>query len=219
MDVKNILAHCDHTLLKQESTWAQIKEVCDDGLKYGCASVCMPASFVKQAAEYVGNELKICTVIGFPNGYSTPEVKVFETEDAIRGGADEIDMVADLGLVKSGDWEGVLEEIKAVKASCKGRILKVIVEACLLTCEEKQAMCRIVSMSGADFIKTSTGFSTGGATYEDVKLFREHCSPDVRIKAAGGIRTLEEAQTYLELGADRIGSSGLVALVQAQSNG
>ena len=219
MDVKNILAHCDHTLLKQESTWAQIKEVCDDGLKYGCASVCIPASFVKQAADYVGNELKICTVIGFPNGYSTTAVKVFETEDAIRGGADEIDMVADLGLVKSGDWEGVLEEIKAVKASCKGRILKVIVEACLLTCEEKQAMCRIVSMSGADFIKTSTGFSTGGATYEDVKLFREHCSPDVRIKAAGGIRTLEEAQTYLELGADRIGSSGLVALVQAQSNG
>lgn len=148
----------------------------------------------------MGNQLKICTVVGFPNGYSTPEVKVFETEDAIRGGADEIDMVADLGLVKSGDWEGVLEEIKAVKASCKGRILKVIVEACLLTCEEKQAMCRIVSMSGADFIKTSTGFSTGGATYEDVKLFREHCSPDVRIKAAGGIRTLEEAQTYLELG-------------------
>ena len=213
MDVKEILAHCDHTLLKQESTWGQIKAVCDDGLKYECASVCIPASFVKQAADYVGNDLKICTVIGFPNGYSTPEVKVFETEDAIRGGADEIDMVADLGLVKSGDWEGVLEEIKAVKASCKGRILKVIVEACLLTCEEKQAMCRIVSMSGADFIKTSTGFSTGGATYEDVKLFREHCSPDVRIKAAGGIRTLEEAQTYLELGADRIGSSGLVALV------
>ena len=174
---------------------------------------------MKRAAAYVGNQLKICTVVGFPNGYSTPEVKVFETEDAIRGGADEIDMVADLGLVKSGDWEGVLEEIKAVKASCKGRILKVIVEACLLTCEEKQAMCRIVSMSGADFIKTSTGFSTGGATSEDVKLFREHCSPDVRIKAAGGIRTLEEAQTYLELGADRIGSSGLVALVQAQSNG
>ena len=219
MDVKNILAHCDHTLLKQESTWAQIKEVCDDGLKYGCASVCIPASFVKQAADYVGNELKICTVIGFPNGYSTTAVKVFETEDAIRNGADEIDMVMDIGLAKSGDWEGVLEEIKAVKASCKGRILKVIVEACLLTCEEKQAMCRIVSMSGADFIKTSTGFSTGGATYEDVKLFREHCSPDVRIKAAGGIRTLEEAQTYLELGADRIGSSSLVALVQAQSNG
>ena len=214
MDVKNILAHCDHTLLKQESTWAQIKEVCDDGLKYGCASVCIPASFVKQAADYVGNELKICTVIGFPNGYSTTAVKVFETEDAIRGGADEIDMVADLGLVKSGDWEGVLEEIKAVKASCKGRILKVIVEACLLTCEEKQAMCRIVSMSGADFIKTSTGFSTGGATYEDVKLFREHCSPDVRIKAAGGIRSLAALLEMKKAGATRFGTSSSIKIME-----
>lgn len=214
MDVKNILAHCDHTLLKQESTWAQIKEVCDDGLKYGCASVCIPASFVKQAADYVGNELKICTVIGFPNGYSTTAVKVFETEDAIRNGADEIDMVMDIGLAKSGDWEGVLEEIKAVKASCKGRILKVIVEACQLTQEEKIAACRIVSMSGADFIKTSTGFAQGGATVEDVKLFREHISPDMRIKAAGGIRTFEQAQAMLDAGADRIGASALVALYQ-----
>ena len=219
MDYSELLRHVDHTLLTPPATVYQVKTVCDEGLTCRTASVCIPPRYVKRAAAYVGNQLKICTVVGFPNGYSTPEVKVFETEDAIRGGADEIDMVADLGLVKSGDWEGVLEEIKAVKASCKGRILKVIVEACLLTCEEKQAMCRIVSMSGADFIKTSTGFSTGGATYEDVKLFREHCSPDVRIKAAGGIRTLEEAQTYLELGADRIGSSGLVALVQAQSNG
>ena len=204
MDYSELLRHVDHTLLTPTATWDQVKTVCDEGLTCRTASVCIPPRYVKRAAAYVGNQLKICTVVGFPNGYSTP---------------DEIDMVADLGLVKSGDWEGVLEEIKAVKASCKGRILKVIVEACLLTCEEKQAMCRIVSMSGADFIKTSTGFSTGGATYEDVKLFREHCSPDVRIKAAGGIRTLEEAQTYLELGADRIGSSGLVALVQAQSNG
>ena len=219
MEHQEILNRVDHTILTTTATWEQVKAVCDEGLAYSTASVCIPPRYVKKAADYVGNRLKICTVIGFPNGYSTTAVKVFETEDAIRGGADEIDMVADLGLVKSGDWEGVLEEIKAVKASCKGRILKVIVEACLLTCEEKQAMCRIVSMSGADFIKTSTGFSTGGATYEDVKLFREHCSPDVRIKAAGGIRTLEEAQTYLELGADRIGSSGLVALVQAQSNG
>lgn len=217
MDVKNILAHCDHTLLKQESTWAQIKEVCDDGLKYGCASVCIPASFVKQAADYVGNELKICTVIGFPNGYSTTAVKVFETEDAIRNGADEIDMVMDIGLAKSGDWEGVLEEIKAVKASCKGRILKVIVEACQLTQEEKIAACRIVSMSGADFIKTSTGFAQGGATVEDVKLFREHISPDMRIKAAGGIRTFEQAQAMLDAGADRIGASSLVALYQKNS--
>ena len=184
MDYSELLRHVDHTLLTPTATWDQVKTVCDEGLTCRTASVCIPPRYVKRAAAYVGNQLKICTVVGFPNGYSTPEVKVFETEDAIRGGADEIDMVADLGLVKSGDWEGVLEEIKAVKASCKGRILKVIVEACLLTCEEKQAMCRIVSMSGADFIKTSTGFSTGGATYEDVKLFREHCSPDVRIKAA-----------------------------------
>lgn len=216
MDVKNILAHCDHTLLKQESTWAQIKEVCDDGLKYGCASVCIPASFVKQAADYVGNELKICTVIGFPNGYSTTAVKVFETEDAIRNGADEIDMVMDIGLAKSGDWEGVLEEIKAVKASCNGHILKVIVEACQLTREEKIAACRVVSMSGADFIKTSTGFASGGAAVEDVALFREHISPDVRIKAAGGIRTFEQAQAMLEAGADRIGASALVALYRQE---
>ena len=216
MDVKNILAHCDHTLLKQESTWAQIKEVCDDGLKYGCASVCIPASFVKQAADYVGNELKICTVIGFPNGYSTTAVKVFETEDAIRNGADEIDMVMDLGLAKAGDWEGVLAEIRAVKASCSGHILKVIVEACELTQEEKIAACRIVSISGADFIKTSTGFSTGGATVEDVKLFREQISPDVRIKAAGGIRTFQQAQAMLDAGADRIGASALVGLFQQE---
>ena len=216
MDVKNILAHCDHTLLKQESTWAQIKEVCDDGLKYGCASVCIPASFVKQAADYVGNELKICTVIGFPNGYSTTAVKVFETEDAIRNGADEIDMVMDLGLAKAGDWEGVLAEIRAVKASCSGHILKVIVEACQLTQEEKIAACRIVSISGADFIKTSTGFSTGGATVEDVKLFREQISPDVRIKAAGGIRTFQQAQAMLDAGADRIGASALVGLFQQE---
>ena len=155
MDYSELLRHVDHTLLTPTATWDQVKTVCDEGLTCRTASVCIPPRYVKRAAAYVGNQLKICTVVGFPNGYSTPEVKVFETEDAIRGGADEIDMVADLGLVKSGDWEGVLEEIKAVKASCKGRILKVIVEACLLTCEEKQAMCRIVSMSGADFIKTS----------------------------------------------------------------
>ena len=216
MDVKNILAHCDHTLLKPESTWEQIKAICDEGLEYGCASVCIPASYVKQANDYVGSDLKICTVIGFPNGYSTTEVKVFETEDAIRNGADEIDMVMDIGLAKSGDWEGVLEEIKAVKASCNGHILKVIVEACQLTREEKIAACRVVSMSGADFIKTSTGFASGGATVEDVALFREHISPDVRIKAAGGIRTFEQAQAMLEAGADRIGDSALVALYRQE---
>ena len=165
MDVKNILAHCDHTLLKQESTWAQIKEVCDDGLKYGCASVCIPASFVKQAADYVGNELKICTVIGFPNGYSTTAVKVFETEDAIRNGADEIDMVINIGWVKDQRWDEVLAEIKAIKASCQGRILKVIVETCLLTEAEKIKLCELVTESGADYIKTSTGFSTGGTDF------------------------------------------------------
>ena len=219
MDYSELLRHVDHTLLTPTATWDQVKTVCDEGLTCRTASVCIPPRYVKRAAAYVGNQLKICTVVGFPNGYSTPEVKVFETEDAIRNGADEIDMVVNLGWVKDQRWDDVLQEIKSIKASCEGRILKVIVETCLLTEEEKIKLCEIVSASGADYIKTSTGFSTGGATHEDVKLFREHCSPDVRIKAAGGIRTLEEAQTYLELGADRIGSSGLVALVQAQSNG
>jgi len=213
MDIKGILGRCDHTLLKQEATWEQIKEICDDGLKYHCASVCIPAAYVHRAAEHVGNDLKICTVIGFPNGYSTTETKVFETEDAIRNGADEIDMVINQGLAKAGDWEGVLTEIKAVKESCKGRILKVIIEACNFTREEKIALCRVVSMSGAEFIKTSTGFAAGGAAVEDVQLFREHISPDMRIKAAGGIRTFEQAQAMLEAGADRIGASALVGLI------
>ena len=212
MDQKEILSKVDHTLLTPTATWEQVRAVCEQGKEFCTASVCIPPRFVKKAAEYLGNDLKICTVVGFPNGYSTPEVKVFETEDAIRNGADEIDMVINLGLAKAGDWEGVLEEIKAVKFSCKGRILKVIVESCQLTYEEKVAACRIVSMSGADFIKTSTGFSTGGATVEDVALFREHISPDLRIKAAGGIRTFEQAQAMLEAGADRIGASALVAL-------
>ena len=217
MDTEKILAHCDHTLLKQESTWEQIREVCDDGLKYRCASVCIPASYVRRAAEHVGNALKICTVIGFPNGYSTTAVKVFETEDAIRNGADEIDMVINIGWVKDRRWDDLLAEIRAVKNSCKGRILKVIVEACLLTEEEKIQMCELVTESGADFIKTSTGFAQGGATVEDVKLFREHISPDMRIKAAGGIRTFEQAQAMLDAGADRIGASSLVALYQKNS--
>lgn len=215
MNYQELLHHVDHTILSPTATWEQVKAVCDEGLAYHTASVCIPPRCVKHAADHVGNDLKICTVVGFPNGYSTPEVKVFEAEDAIRGGADEIDMVVNLGLVKDADWEGVLQEIRAVKASCKGRILKVIVEACLLTQEEKMTMCRLVSMSGADYIKTSTGFSTGGATRADVQLFRQHASPDLRIKAAGGIRTLEEAQALLDLGADRIGSSGLVALVRS----
>lgn len=217
MDVKEILAHCDHTLLKQESTWAQIKEVCDDGLKFGCASVCIPASYVKQANDYVGNDLKICTVIGFPNGYSTTEVKVFETEDAIRNGADEIDMVINIGWAKDGRWDDLLEEIKSVKASCQGRILKVIVEACLLTEEEKVKLCQIVTQSGAEYIKTSTGFSTGGATREDVSLFKANVGPDVKVKAAGGIRTLQDAEDFLNLGADRLGTSAIVKLVKGQT--
>lgn len=216
MDVKNILAHCDHTLLKQESTWAQIKEVCDDGLKYGCASVCIPASFVKQAADYVGNELKICTVIGFPNGYSTIAVKVFETEDAIRNGADEIDMVINIGWVKDQRWDEVLAEIKAIKASCQGRILKVIVETCLLTEAEKIKLCELVTESGADYIKTSTGFSTGGATREDVALFKAHIGPGVKIKAAGGISSLQDAEDFMALGADRLGTSRIVKLVKGE---
>ena len=215
MDVKNILAHCDHTLLKQESTWAQIKEVCDDGLKYGCASVCIPASFVKQAADYVGNELKICTVIGFPNGYSTTAVKVFETEDAIRNGADEIDMVINIGWVKDQRWDEVLAEIKAIKASCQGRILKVIVETCLLTEAEKIKLCELVTESGADYIKTSTGFGGGGATREDVALMAAHVGPKVRIKAAGGIANLEDAADFIALGASRLGTSRVVKAVKA----
>lgn len=214
MDVKEILSRCDHTLLKQDATWEQIREICDDGRRFECASVCIPAAYVKQAAEYVGNDLKICTVIGFPNGYSTTEVKVFETEDAIRAGADEIDMVVNLGWVKDKRWDDILSEMQAVKLSCQGRILKVIVEACLLTEEEKIRLCELVSQAGADYIKTSTGFSTGGATREDVALFKTHIGPGVKIKAAGGIRTLQDAEDFIRLGADRLGTSAIVKLVK-----
>ena len=213
MEQNEILSRVDHTLLTPTATWEQVRALCDEGKQFGVASVCIPPRYVKRANDYAGG-LKICTVIGFPNGYATPEVKVFETEDAIRDGADEIDMVINQGLAKAGDWEGVLTEIKAVKESCKGRILKVIIEACNFTREEKIALCRVVSMSGAEFIKTSTGFAAGGATVEDVRLFREHISPDMRIKAAGGIRTFEQAQAMLEAGADRIGASALVSLVK-----
>ena len=214
MDIQELLHHVDHTVLDPLTTWEKVKTACDQAIAHNTATVCIPPRYVKRAAEYVGNRLKLCTVVGFPNGYSTPEVKVFETEDAIRNGADEIDMVVNLGLVKDGDWEGVVAEIKAVKASCKGRILKVIVEACLLTREEKINMSRVVSMSGADFLKTSTGFSTGGATLTDVSLFHQHLAPGVRLKAAGGIKTLEQAQSFLDAGADRIGASALVALAR-----
>ena len=211
MEQNEILSRVDHTLLTPTATWEQVRALCDEGKQFGVASVCIPPRYVKRANDYAGG-LKICTVIGFPNGYATPEVKVFETEDAIRDGADEIDMVINQGLAKAGDWEGVLTEIKAVKESCKGRILKVIIEACNFTYDEKLSLCRVVSMSGADFIKTSTGFAAGGATVEDVRLLREHVSPDVRVKAAGGIRTFEQAQAMLDAGADRIGSSALASL-------
>ena len=214
MDKKEILSKVEHTLLSPTATWEQVRAICDEGKEFEVATVCIPPRFVKRANSYVGGSLKICTVIGFPTGYSTPEVKVFEAEDAIRNGADEIDMVINQGMAKAGDWEGVLQEIKGVKASCKGHILKVIIEACNFTEEEKVALCRVVSMAGADFIKTSTGFGAGGATVEDVRLFREHISPDLRIKAAGGIRTFEQAQAMIEAGADRLGASALIALAR-----
>ena len=216
MELKDILSRCDHTLLRQDARWEEIRQVCDDALRFGCASACIPPSWVRRAAEHVGNELKICTVVGFPNGYSTTEVKVFETEDAIRSGADEIDMVINLGWVKDGRWDDILEEIKSVKESCQGRILKVIVEACLLTREEKIKLCQLVTLSGADYIKTSTGFSSGGAPREDVELFRAHIGPGVKIKAAGGIRTLADGEDFLRLGADRLGASALVGLAKGQ---
>lgn len=205
--MKKILSKVDHTLLKQESTWELIREICDDGIKYGTASVCIPPSFVKAAKEYAGEKLKICTVIGFPNGYNTTAVKCFETEDAVQNGADEIDMVINIGWVKEKKWEELLNEIKAVKNSCQGRLLKVIIETCLLTEEEKVKMCEIVSESGAEYIKTSTGFSTGGATREDVALFAEHVKPGVQIKAAGGISSMKDAEDFIALGANRLGTS------------
>lgn len=214
MELEKILSKVDHTLLKQESTWEQIREICDDGIKYGTASVCIPPSFVKAAKEYVGEKLKICTVIGFPNGYNTTAVKCFETEDAVQNGADEIDMVINIGWVKEKKWEELLNEIKAVKNSCQGRLLKVIIETCLLTEEEKVKMCEIVSESGAEYIKTSTGFSTGGATREDVALFAEHVRPGVQIKAAGGISSMKDAEDFIALGANRLGTSRIVKIVK-----
>ena len=214
MNIQEILSRVDHTLLKQEATWEQIKTICDDGVKYGCASVCIPASFVKRAAEYLGDKLSVCTVIGFPNGYSTTASKVFETEDAVKNGAAEIDMVANIGWIKEGRWDDLGEEIRAVKAASGGRVLKVIIETCLLTDEEKIAMCRVVTAAGADFIKTSTGFSAGGATREDVALFKAHVGPGVKIKAAGGIASLQDAEDFIALGAERLGTSRIVALVK-----
>ena len=216
MNTEEMLKHVDHTLLLQGSTWAEIRQICDDAMKYHTASVCIPASYVKQAKEYVGDRMKICTVIGFPNGYSTTAVKVFEAKDAIANGAVEIDMVINIGWLKDGRYDDILTEIKALKAACGTLILKVIIETCLLTDEEKIKMCEIVTQSGADYIKTSTGFSTAGATFDDVRLFAEHVGKNVKIKAAGGIATLDDAEKFLALGADRLGTSRIVKLVKGQ---
>lgn len=219
MNVQNILARCDHTLLGQTATWEQIKAICDDGMKYKTASVCIPPSYVKVAKEYVGDKLAICTVIGFPNGYSTTECKVFETADAISKGADEIDMVINIGWLKDGKDNDLLAEIKAIKAACGDKLLKVIIETCLLTEEEKLRMCRIVTEAGADYIKTSTGFSTAGATREDVKLMRANVGAEVKVKAAGGIADLKDAEDFIALGADRLGTSRVVKAVKALEAG
>lgn len=214
MDNKQILKTVDHTLLTQTATWNDIKIICDDAIIYKTASVCIPPSFVKQAKEYVKNKMAICTVIGFPNGYSTTKVKVLETEDAVANGADEIDMVVNLGYIKEGNFDLQLDEIKKIRTACNGKILKVIIETCLLTEEEKIKMCKIVTESGADFIKTSTGFSTSGATFEDIKLFSKHIGPNVKIKAAGGIKSLDDAKKFIELGASRLGTSRIIKLIK-----
>ena len=216
MEMKEILSKVDHTLLSQSATWEQIKAICDDGMKYHTASVCIPASYVKQAADYVDGKLPICTVIGFPNGYDTTKAKCFEASDAVENGAQEVDMVINIGWVKDQKWDALLEEIKAVKAACRGRLLKVIIETCLLTDDEKIKMCEIVSASGADYIKTSTGFSTAGATFHDVELFAAHVTNGVKIKAAGGISSIADAEKFIELGASRLGTSRIVKIVKQQ---
>ena len=218
MELSEILAACDHTLLAQTATWADIRAVCDDGMKYHTASVCIPASFVKQAKEYVVDKLTICTVIGFPNGYDTTAAKCFMATDAVDNGAGEVDMVINIGWAKEGKWDEITAEIAAIKKACKGRLLKVIIETCLLTDEEKIALCKCVSDSGADYIKTSTGFSTAGATFHDVELFAKHVAPHVKIKAAGGISSLEDAEKFMELGASRLGTSRIVKLAKAMEN-
>lgn len=216
MQRQEILSHVDHTLLKQQATWQEIEKTCGEALENHTASVCIPPAFVKQAAEFLQGRVPVCTVIGFPNGYQTTADKVFETKDAVANGADEIDMVIHIGMVKEGRLEDVLEEINQVKDACGGRILKVIVETCMLTEEEKKALCRVVSQSKADYIKTSTGFGGGGATAADVALFAAHVSEGTKIKAAGGIRSVADAEEFLALGADRLGSSSLVAMLHEQ---
>ena len=219
MNITEILGRCDHTLLLQTATWEEIRAICDDGMKYQTASVCIPPCYVKQAKEYVGDRLAICTVIGFPNGDSTTAVKCFETAEALREGADEIDMVIHVGDLKAGNDQKILEEIRAIKAVCGEKILKVIIETCLLNEDEKLRMCRIVTESGADYIKTSTGFSTGGATREDVALMRANVGAHVKVKAAGGIASLQDAEDFINLGADRLGTSRVVKIIKNTDNG
>ena len=215
MELSEILSKCDHTLLSQTATWAEMKSICDDGMKYHTASVCIPASYVRQAKEYVGDKLAICTVIGFPNGYDTTAAKCFMATDAVDNGADEVDMVINLGWVKDGKFDAVEQEISAIKKACKGKLLKVIIETCLLSDEEKVEMCHVVTRSGADYIKTSTGFSKAGATFHDVELFAANVGPNVKIKAAGGISSLEDAEKFIALGASRLGTSRIVKLAKA----
>jgi deoxyribose-phosphate aldolase len=215
MNINMLLSHVDHTLLTQTATWEEIRAICDQGVRYGCASVCIPPSYVRQASDYLKGRTRVCTVIGFPNGYSTTAVKVFEAGDAVKNGADEIDMVINLGWVKDQNWDALLDEMKAVRSATEGRVLKVIIETCLLTDEEKRKLCQLVTEAKADYIKTSTGFSTGGATREDVALFAENVGPEVKIKAAGGISTMQDAEDFLALGADRLGTSRIVKLVNA----
>ena len=215
MELKDILSRVDHTLLSQSATWEEIRALCDDAIHYGTASVCIPPCFVQQAKEYVGNQMKICTVIGFPNGNHTTATKVFETIDAINNGADEIDMVINVGMLKAKKYDYVINEIREIKDACGDKILKVIIETCLLTEEEKIKMCEIVTESGADFIKTSTGFSAGGATFDDIALFAEHVGENVKIKAAGGISSMEDAEKFIALGASRLGTSRIVKIVKS----
>ncbi|MGI6027787.1 MAG: deoxyribose-phosphate aldolase [Candidatus Heteroscillospira sp.] len=216
MDIREILAKCDHTLLRPDCTWEEIETLCDQGVRYGVASVCIPASYVARAAEYLEGRLPVCTVIGFPNGYSLPNIKAAEAQQTVLDGADEIDMVINLGWVKDAMWDELLEEIREVRSACEGKVLKVIIETCLLTDDEKIKLCEIVSESGADYIKTSTGFSTGGATAEDVELLRRYSAPNLKVKAAGGISSLEDAERFIALGADRLGTSRIVKLAAAQ---
>ena len=216
MDSKEILKHVDHTLLAQTATWEEIKQICDDAMTYGTASVCIPAAYVKQAKDYVQDKMAVCTVIGFPNGYATTACKEFETKDALANGADEIDMVINIGWVKDGKFDAVEEEIRTLKKACGRKILKVIIETCLLTEEEKIKMCQVVTNAGADYIKTSTGFSTAGATFEDVELFAKHVGADVKIKAAGGIASMADAEKFLSLGADRLGTSRIIKIVKQE---